>query len=67
MSTGFAGIALALQLCKKVDIYGFGQSQGHYYMKAKAPGLKFDIRHPWRLEKECIKVLGRNRFVRYRN
>ena len=39
-SAGFFGTVLALQLCGKVDIYGFTQRSGHYFSKldrSKAP------------------------------
>ena len=61
MSTGFIGISLALHLCKKVTLYGFQASGvGHYYNKTGTRGLAdWHIRHPWKLEKDCTKVIGK--------
>ena len=63
MSTGFIGIALALHLCSKVTLYGFESGAGaneHYYNKTTSRSKLTDwhIRHPWKLERDCLKIIG---------
>ena len=47
MSGGFYGILLALHLCGKVQLYGFGQSNDHYYVKGRkgAGATPFAVLH----------------------
>jgi hypothetical protein len=60
--TGFMGIAMALQTCKLVRVYGIGkdgQHSGHYYPKKHTSGLA-DVRqrHPWGVEHACLSLLS---------
>lgn len=60
MSTGFAGVALALHLCDEVSLFGFNSSDGHYYDKAPTHGIsRWERRHPWQVERSCLRTLAR--------
>lgn len=66
LSAGFFGVALALHLCGKVSLYGFGQTEGHYFGKErKNKGTmqskrSFNARHSWHHERRCFDVLRRS-------
>jgi hypothetical protein len=67
--TGFMGIVLALQTCKKVSVYGIGKDSsrsGHYYPKKRTSGLA-DVRqrHPWSMEHACLRMLASLPTVRW--
>eukprot|EP00898_Chlorokybus_atmophyticus_P000540 jgi/Chlat1/1487/Chrsp12S02025 len=65
LSAGFMGVALAVHLCGSVDIYGFSESADHYYKKTHRSKTtnKFDNRHNWVYERECLRVLKHNGMV----
>ena len=50
-------MVLALHLCGRVDVYGFDQSDGHYYDKVKQVGTPFAARHAWTYERRCLRQL----------
>ena len=55
-SAGFFGALLALHLCGQVDVYGFRNTNNHYYPKfTKNTKTPFEQRHNWDLERECIE------------
>jgi len=61
MSTGMMGLALALNLCGNVDLYGFSGGRGHYYRKTSArlsDATPFEDRHPWPIERACLRQLS---------
>eukprot|EP00873_Tetraselmis_striata_P024782 jgi/Tetstr1/445046/TSEL_032851.t2 len=61
MSTGMMGLSLALHLCGKVDLYGFSGGRGHYYQKSAAKrsdATPFEDRHPWPIERACMRTLS---------
>ena len=62
-SSGFVAIFVLLQLCKGIDLYGFGDSglpaKYHYYTGG-GHRISGNIVHSWRLEMEMIKALDRN-------
>eukprot|EP00239_Pterosperma_sp_CCMP1384_P011776 CAMPEP_0197864404 /NCGR_PEP_ID=MMETSP1438-20131217/42646_1 /TAXON_ID=1461541 /ORGANISM="Pterosperma sp., Strain CCMP1384" /LENGTH=195 /DNA_ID=CAMNT_0043482649 /DNA_START=635 /DNA_END=1222 /DNA_ORIENTATION=+ len=60
MSGGFYGIMLAMHLCGKVAIYGFGQTPDHYYQKGRkqAGATPFKVRHAWTYEHRCLSELA---------
>ena len=50
------GTLLALHLCGQVDVYGFRNTNNHYYPKfTKNTKTPFEQRHNWDLERECIE------------
>ncbi|KAK3242126.1 hypothetical protein CYMTET_48173 [Cymbomonas tetramitiformis] len=59
-SAGFFGIALALHMCGKVNIYGFSQGSGHYFKKIdRSRGQRrFAAKHAWALERQCVNVVS---------
>lgn len=66
LSAGFFGIALAMHLCARVTVYGFGQADtGHYFNKERknkgtmVSKRKFDDRHSWEYERKCLTLLKR--------
>ena len=62
MSTGFMAITLAMHVCRRVDIYGFSGKSSHYYTKTaakKSDSTQFNMRHPWPLERACLKSLSK--------
>ena len=62
LSAGFYGVLLALQVCGKVDLYGFGSSNNFYYRKKSSGKWKnkpFRTRHKWKYEGACVKALPR--------
>ena len=65
-SSGFVAIFVLLQLCKGIDLYGFGDSglpaKYHYYTGG-GHRISGNIVHSWRLEMEMIKALDRNDFL----
>jgi hypothetical protein len=63
VSAGYLGILLAMNLCAKVDVYGFGSNsvkeQPHYYTKALSWVRKdWQMRHHWTFERECVDQLA---------
>mmetsp|Transcript_38224 Transcript_38224/g.83144 ORF Transcript_38224/g.83144 Transcript_38224/m.83144 type:complete len:390 (-) Transcript_38224:132-1301(-) len=63
MSGGFYGILLALHLCGRAHLYGFGQSNDHYYVKGRkgAGATPFAVRHAWEYEGRCLRQLTQSR------
>ena len=62
LSSGFFGILLAMHLCGEVDIYGFDQSDKHYYTKKNKSFMsgkrnQFYNRHKWVWEGKCLGFL----------
>lgn len=62
-SAGYFGILLAMNLCGKVDVYGFGSNsakeQPHYYTKTLSWARKdWQLRHHWAFERECLNELA---------
>eukprot|EP00241_Pyramimonas_parkeae_P005009 CAMPEP_0114237060 /NCGR_PEP_ID=MMETSP0058-20121206/7184_1 /TAXON_ID=36894 /ORGANISM="Pyramimonas parkeae, CCMP726" /LENGTH=366 /DNA_ID=CAMNT_0001349067 /DNA_START=31 /DNA_END=1131 /DNA_ORIENTATION=+ len=62
MSAGYFGVMLAMNVCSKVDIYGFGSNkakeQPHYYRKVATWARKdWGSRHHWSFERHCIDQL----------
>jgi len=60
MSAGYYGIMLALNLCGKVDLYGFGSAarkeMPHYFPKPSAQWdrTEWALRHHWGFERFCL-------------
>ena len=55
-------LALAMHVCRRVDIYGFSGKSSHYYTKTaakKSDSTQFNMRHPWPLERACLKSLSK--------
>eukprot|EP00242_Pyramimonas_sp_CCMP2087_P002567 CAMPEP_0198233248 /NCGR_PEP_ID=MMETSP1445-20131203/116142_1 /TAXON_ID=36898 /ORGANISM="Pyramimonas sp., Strain CCMP2087" /LENGTH=398 /DNA_ID=CAMNT_0043913939 /DNA_START=254 /DNA_END=1451 /DNA_ORIENTATION=+ len=63
MSGGFYGILLALHLCGEVKLYGFGQSNDHYYTKGRkgVGATPFQVRHAWEYEGRCLRLLTQSK------
>jgi len=59
-SAGFYGVLLAMNLCGRVDLYGFGASSQsedkHYFKKPSASWERKDwiYRHHWSFERFCL-------------
>eukprot|EP00899_Mesostigma_viride_P018271 jgi/Mesvir1/26445/Mv16125-RA.1 len=66
LSGGFMGIAMAMHLCGKIDIYGFSESEIHYYDKNMEVGQAHDFkeRHNWNYEHACIRQLSHGSMAR---
>jgi len=67
-SSGFTGLALAVNLCQSVSIYGFSWGAGGYYYRKRYMGGMNNARmqaagrtasHPWAAEKACTMMLAR--------
>ncbi|XRB05953.1 sialyltransferase [Pycnococcus provasolii] len=69
ISAGFFGIMLAMHLCAKVSVYGFGVSPlGHYFRKeAKNKGFNRNkdvtMRHFWNGERACLAAIGQEKSI----
>jgi len=71
-SNGFAGIAFAMHMCARVDVYGFTFGTGYYFPKYKGPAKdwgrrggfirppskEMDKRHSWIRESSCLRTLA---------
>ena len=57
VSAGFAAIMVAMHLCGRVTVYGFGQAgKGHYYQhkrNRKKHATPVNERHQWNFENAC--------------
>mmetsp|Transcript_1694 Transcript_1694/g.4132 ORF Transcript_1694/g.4132 Transcript_1694/m.4132 type:complete len:531 (-) Transcript_1694:87-1679(-) len=53
-SAGLLGTIMAMHLCGKVDLYGFAQSDQHYYPKVLRTDRDWSTFHLWDLENKCI-------------
>mmetsp|Transcript_26831 Transcript_26831/g.58468 ORF Transcript_26831/g.58468 Transcript_26831/m.58468 type:complete len:402 (-) Transcript_26831:426-1631(-) len=65
MSAGFYGIMFALNVCGKVDLYGFGaetkKALPHYFTKSITWERKdWAQRHHWTYERYCMRQLREN-------
>lgn len=65
-SSGFVAIFVLIQLCKGMDLYGFGDSglssRYHYYTGVGHRNSGNPV-HSWSLEMEMIEALNRNEFL----
>eukprot|EP00242_Pyramimonas_sp_CCMP2087_P005250 CAMPEP_0198199496 /NCGR_PEP_ID=MMETSP1445-20131203/2787_1 /TAXON_ID=36898 /ORGANISM="Pyramimonas sp., Strain CCMP2087" /LENGTH=407 /DNA_ID=CAMNT_0043869359 /DNA_START=99 /DNA_END=1322 /DNA_ORIENTATION=- len=71
MSAGYYGVMLALNVCAKVDIYGFGsetkKALPHYFTKAVTWERKdWALRHHWTYERWCMGHFRENLLDRVR-
>jgi len=59
-SSGFMGIALAVNLCASVSLYGFDFGSGYYFPKEhrKKDNKGVAAGHPWALERNCTRALA---------
>lgn len=66
-SSGFTAVALAVNLCERVSIYGFSWGVGGYYYRKQFMGSMNNARvqaagrtpsHPWAAEKQCTALLA---------
>ncbi|KAK3279102.1 hypothetical protein CYMTET_13004 [Cymbomonas tetramitiformis] len=54
ISAGFFGVLLSLNLCGKVNVYGFNGKGDHYYPKSRQMAKTFKEQHSWAAEKACL-------------
>jgi len=71
-SNGMAGLAFAMHMCGRVDVYGFTFGQGYYFKKyvgpakswgrkggfIRPPSKEYDNRHSWIRESTCLARLA---------
>ena len=66
-SSGFVTIFVMLQLCKKMNLYGFGDSgtsTKYHYFSGGGHRTVGNLVHSWNSEMEMIQALHRNDFLR---
>jgi len=55
VSAGLFGAIVAMHLCGSVDLYGFTQSDQHYYDKVMRTDRNWTTFHLWELERHCLR------------
>eukprot|EP00873_Tetraselmis_striata_P041224 jgi/Tetstr1/461488/TSEL_006594.t1 len=67
-SSGFMGIALAVNMCSNVTIYGFDFGPEYYFPKEhrKQGDQAVAAGHPWELERQCAHALAQLPSVTWR-